>query len=81
MISFFNSHTVDYCRKSAPNKRSVKEMAKQGSKEAPMGKEDQQNPTSRNKFGNEIVGDPATKAPVLKTSAAKTIHRSNRIST
>jgi len=32
-------------------------MAKQGSKEAPMGKEDQQNPTSRNKFGNEIVGE------------------------
>lgn len=57
MISFFNSHTVDWCRKSAPNKRSVKEMAKQGSKEAPMGKEDQQNPTSRNKFGNEIVGE------------------------
>lgn len=57
MISFFYSHTVGWCRKSAPNKRSVKEMAKQGSKEALMGKEDQQHPTSRNKFGNEIVGE------------------------
>ena len=46
----------DWCRNSAPNKRSVKEMAKQSSNEA-MGKEDQQHPSSRNKFGNEMADE------------------------
>ena len=46
----------DWCRKSASNKRSVKEMAKQSSNEA-MGKEDQQHPSSRNKFGNEMADE------------------------